>query len=948
MEEWERNIIERNMDKLTKLTNCNDELLTILLSKKLLSENDVQELMKSQTKIAQAYNLYKILMTREDGFLTAIEALGEGNQSGAQNLLVNERMKRKHKSFDDDGTITYDVTLVLGEGSSGTTVYKGKFGDRDVAVKRVNSDQEKEKTIVQEIENLKIGDIHENIVRYFCTKVVQHFILIALELCDMTLKDWVTKKTIVDITPIEALKQITLGLEWLHAHRIVHRDLKPENILIATEVKRVKISDFGLSRKILEDRRYVSSVGAGTQGWVAPEVLEQVVREEQTKKNKFTFESDVFALGCVYYYVLTDGKHAFGDVIRRNGNILDGKMEIDTKDVVHGCSQNVIFIRQMISQDPKSRPSCSALLNCPFFWTSEQRVKFLEDLKSQSPGMIRQMLLKSKSNETCQLDHKAEITVLNPLNKQTLRCIVPYVYVQCQAIKEKLHYNNTTTWLMGESNDIGTTTTQILTENDKPIRSEEDEAKSQRKTRQMSDAEEEPKKGSYTSNRIKLGPKLNDAVEIEKVNKTIEDLRKMDTKRYNARICELTKTEDLSTLVRLFDSIPKLENIWDLKAKSVLHVAVEYREYEVVEYLLNEKEFSKMISKPRFKNSLIHRCIQHIHVVNSEEFELRCEIIRLLLHNKPELINSRDKGLNTPMHIATSRDFENGKQMEFIEMLLSHNADVNAQNEKAHTPLHLCVKHEPLPENLLEIIKLLIDKGADPDAVDSDGDTFVHLAAYYVQPKDYDELVQFLVSIGKTKCFSIASLKRSTVLHFAVYYLEPLHSTLETFKLIGVSFNADKENGETVLLSAIKGGRSEEFLRKLIKFGADFTVMNTQGSTALHYAAAWTNLPTLKLLISLGCDVNAKNALGNTPIHEVFLENCGNKAHEIVCELVNKRANVNLKNIHGELPIDLARKLLTYWRVEERTVELLENASKRHTRTTHNVSVTNEDDEVFV
>ncbi|CAL8117038.1 unnamed protein product [Orchesella dallaii] len=921
MEEWERNIIVGNMDRLTKLTDCNDELLTKLLSKKLLSENDVQELMKSQTKLAQACNLYKILMTREDGFLTAIEALGEANQSGAKNLLVNERMKRKHKSFDDDGTVTYDVNLVLGEGSSGTTVYKGKFGDRDVAVKRVNSDQEKEKTIVQEIENLKIGDIHENIVRYFCTKVVQHFILIALELCDMTLKDWVTKKTIVDITPIEALKQITLGLEWLHAHRIVHRDLKPENILIATEVKRVKISDFGLSRKILEDRRYVSSVGAGTQGWVAPEVLEQVNQEEQTQKNKFTFESDVFALGCVYYYVLTDAKHAFGDLIRRNANILDGRMAIDTKDVVHGCSQNVIFIKQMISQDPKYRPSCSALLCCAFFWSSEQRVKFLEDVKSQSPGMIRQILMKFKSNETCQLDHKAEINVLSALNKQTFRCIdqqQPRYWQKMISLPDQKRMGQGVVKKGGHRPDV---------------------------------EEEQPRKSSYTltSSRITLGPKLSDNLEIEKLNKTIEDLRKMDTKRYNARICELTKTEDLPTLIRVFESIPKLTDIWDHEAKSVLHVAVEYREYEVVEYLLKEKEFSKMVSKPRFKNSIIHACIKRIHVVKHEEFELRCEIIRLLLHTKPDHINSKDKkGQNTPMHIATSRYFWNGKQMEFIEMLLSHNADVNAQNEKAHTPLHLCVKHEPLPENLLEIIKLLIDKGADPDAVDSDGDTFVHLAAYYVQPKDYDELVQFLVSIGKTKCFSIASLKRSTVLHFAVYYLEPLHSTLETFKSIGVSFNADKENGETVLLSAIKGGRSEEFIRTLIKFGADFTVMNTQGSTALHYAAAWTNLPALKLLISLGCDVNAKNVLGNTPIHEVFLENCGNKAHEIVCELVNKRANVNLKNIHGELPIDLARKLLTYWRVEERTVELLENASKRPTKTTHNGPVTSEDDEVFV
>ncbi|ODM87886.1 Serine/threonine-protein kinase/endoribonuclease IRE1 [Orchesella cincta] len=110
--------------------------------------------------------------------------------------------------------------MCLRKRSSGTFVFKGQFGNRDVAVKRMHSEVAREKAIIKEIEILKNCDSHENIVRYFATKVVQNFVLIVLELCDMTLAEWIITKPIY-ITPLEVLRQVTVGLEWLHEHSIV-------------------------------------------------------------------------------------------------------------------------------------------------------------------------------------------------------------------------------------------------------------------------------------------------------------------------------------------------------------------------------------------------------------------------------------------------------------------------------------------------------------------------------------------------------------------------------------------------------------------------------------------------------------------------------------------------------------------------------------------------------
>lgn len=90
---------------------------------------------------------------------------------------------------------------------------------------------------------------------------------------------------------------IAKACQAIHKHNIIHGDLKPHNVLLTGDGDDErgwigKIADFGLSVKIKRGEHHVSGIQHGTEGYVAPEVL-------QTRR--MVKASDVYSFGIIMW-----------------------------------------------------------------------------------------------------------------------------------------------------------------------------------------------------------------------------------------------------------------------------------------------------------------------------------------------------------------------------------------------------------------------------------------------------------------------------------------------------------------------------------------------------------------------------------------------------------------------------------------------------------------------
>ncbi|XP_062399942.1 uncharacterized protein LOC134089513 [Sardina pilchardus] len=293
--------------------------------------------------------------------------------------VANRRTKEKKVQ-----NLTFCPDHLIAKGSDGTEVYIGLRDDgTEVAIKRMTKSNYKllknEEDLLRELDD-------PSIVRYVDFVEDENFGYLALQLCEYTLEEYMqpekkllpeNHKEKIDILKTK-VKEVLHSLEVLHSqdNKVLHRDIKPQNVLIDIHGK-ARLADFGISRRLTVEQTTLHTRPAGTKCWEAKEVLQSV---EEKCDSGFKRSSDVQVAGMLVYYILSCGHHPFGEGIRCEINILDGKYNLDlVKDELAKD-----LIEWMIQDDPKDRPRVEETLTHPYFWENERRVEYLTKVSDQS------------------------------------------------------------------------------------------------------------------------------------------------------------------------------------------------------------------------------------------------------------------------------------------------------------------------------------------------------------------------------------------------------------------------------------------------------------------------------------------------------------------------------------------------------------------------------------
>ena len=217
----------------------------------------------------------------------------------------------------------YEVMEELGRGGMGV-VYKARqlSVNRIVALKMIlaGAYAGPEEVIRLRKEAEALGRLqHPNIVQIFEVGEVAGRPFCALEYVEGGGLDRKLARTPQPPREAAAMLEVLAGaVHAAHQRRVVHRDLKPQNILVAADGT-LKITDFGLAKRLDEEGRTATGAVLGTPGYMAPE-------QARGRANEIGPAVDVYALGAILYQMLT-GRPPF-----RGESAVDVVMQVLTVD----------------------------------------------------------------------------------------------------------------------------------------------------------------------------------------------------------------------------------------------------------------------------------------------------------------------------------------------------------------------------------------------------------------------------------------------------------------------------------------------------------------------------------------------------------------------------------------------------------------------------------------
>lgn len=275
----------------------------------------------------------------------------------------NDLYKNKYSTNPDD----YDLKEYIG---------RGAFSIVHKAVEKTTNDTVAVKIINLSGENIQINSIrdelvvmsnlkHDNIITLLSSFIKNEELWIVMPLHFSSMKQLLNKFFVNGIKDEEFLatiiKDILLGLEYLHKNRIIHRDIKCDNILITTK-SQIQIADLGSIGHMIDNGRHCTrKTFVGSPYWMAPEVLEQ---------QDYDYKVDIWSLG-ITILELAYGRTPYSKFNGLKAMFIILQEEPPTyklyTDDIHKFSNSFIdLVKRCLVKEPHKRLNSSQLLKYKF------------------------------------------------------------------------------------------------------------------------------------------------------------------------------------------------------------------------------------------------------------------------------------------------------------------------------------------------------------------------------------------------------------------------------------------------------------------------------------------------------------------------------------------------------------------------------------------------------
>ncbi|KAF1838345.1 Pkinase-domain-containing protein [Decorospora gaudefroyi] len=278
-----------------------------------------------------------------------------------------------------DPNTLYTKQECIGGGSFGK-VYKGldRRTGHTVAIKVIDVENAEDEVddIMGEIMILS-GMNSPYVTKYYGSYLAGSDLWIVMEFCSGgSCADLMKPGAIAEAEIAVILKELLMGLAYLHDDHKLHRDIKAANILVGANGQ-VKLADFGVSGQ-LSATMTKKNTFVGTPFWMAPEVI---------KQSGYDGKADIWSLG-ITALELANGEPPYADIhpmkvlflIPKNPPpTLQGNFSPAFKEFVDLC----------LRKDPRERPNAKQLLQTNFIRKAGKPARLQELISRYQDWKVR-------------------------------------------------------------------------------------------------------------------------------------------------------------------------------------------------------------------------------------------------------------------------------------------------------------------------------------------------------------------------------------------------------------------------------------------------------------------------------------------------------------------------------------------------------------------------------